>query len=40
MAQIYVKYNPYRMKTEIKVNGNELTNDNLLQHIKGKRLQE
>lgn len=40
MAQVYVKYNPYRMKTEIQVNGNELTNDSVLQHIKGKRLQE
>lgn len=40
MAQVYVKYNPYRMKTEIRVNGNELTNDSVLQHIKGKRLQE
>ena len=40
MAQVYVKYNPYRMDTQIFVNGNEISDDNLLQYVKGKRLQE
>lgn len=40
MAQVYVKYNPYRMDTKIFVNGNEISDDNLLQYVKGKRLQE
>lgn len=31
MAQVYVEYNPYRMDTKIFVNGNEISDDNLLQ---------
>lgn len=40
MAQVSVKYNPYRMDTQIVVNGSEISDDNLLQYVKGKRLQE
>lgn len=31
MAQVSVKYNPYRLTTEIKVNGNDISEDNGLQ---------
>lgn len=41
MAQLYVKYNPYKMETKIKVNGNEISTDSMLFGlVKGKRLQE
>lgn len=41
MAQIYVKYNPYRLETILKVNNKEISNDSSLYKItKGKRLQE
>jgi len=41
MAQIYIKYNPYRMETQIDVNGKEIAIDSILYKIvKGKRLQE
>lgn len=41
MAQIYVKYNPYKLETLIKVNGKNIEQDNTLYKIvKGKRLQE
>lgn len=41
MAQIYVKYNPYRLRTEIKINGREIEADSTLYKlVKGKRLQE
>lgn len=41
MATVYVKYNPYRLQTEIKINGRTIETDNTLyQHVKGKRLQE
>ena len=41
MAQIYVKYNPYRLKTDIKINGREIETDSILyKFVKGKRLQE
>lgn len=41
MAQVYVKYNPYKMETKIKVNGKKFEEDNILyEKIKGKRLQE
>ncbi len=41
MAQIYVKYNPYRLETTIKVNGSDVTADSSLYKVtKGKRLQE
>ena len=41
MAQVYVKYNPYRLSTEIKVNGREIETDSTLYKlVKGKRLQE
>lgn len=41
MAQVYVKYNPYRLETEIKVNGRNIEPDSILYKImKGKRLQE
>ena len=41
MAQVYVKYNPYRMTTQIRVNGNDISNDStLFKVVKGKRLQE
>lgn len=41
MTQIYVKYNPYRMETEILANGNRIPDDSSLwTDIRGKRLQE
>lgn len=41
MAQIFVKYNPYRLQTFITVNGQEIESDSALQkYVKGKRLQE
>mgnify|MGYP005780035771 CR=1 FL=1 len=41
MIQVYVKYNPYRLKTEIQVNGKDLTQDSgVYKLLKGKRLQE
>ena len=41
MVQIYVKYNPYKLETEIKINGNPILKDSTLYKlIKGKRLQE
>lgn len=41
MAQMYVKYNPYRMETQVTVNGNPISTDSILYKIvKGKRLQE
>lgn len=41
MAQVYVKYNPYRLSTLIRVNGKEIETDSTLYKVvKGKRLQE
>ena len=41
MAQVFVKYNPYRMETQIEINGKEVSKDSILYKIvKGKRLQE
>lgn len=41
MAQVYVKYNPYRMETRIDVNGKVIPHDSTLCKItRGKRLQE
>ncbi|MGN1248884.1 MAG: dynamin family protein, partial [Candidatus Spyradocola sp.] len=41
MAQVYVKYNPYRLETELKVNGRDISSDSQLYKVtKGKRLQE
>lgn len=41
MAQVYVKYNPYKMETQISINGKAVTTDSgLYKVIKGKRLQE
>ena len=41
MAQVYVKYNPYRMETQIDVNGKTIATDSILYKVvKGKRLQE
>lgn len=41
MATVYVKYNPYRLETEIKINGHPMETDNTLYRlVKGKRLQE
>nr|WP_300862115.1 dynamin family protein [uncultured Acetatifactor sp.] len=41
MTQVYVKYNPYRLETQILVNGREIEKDStLFKLIKGKRLQE
>ncbi len=41
MAQVYVKYNPYRLETQIDVNGNRIATDSILYKVvKGKRLQE
>lgn len=41
LAQIFVKYNPYRLQTLIKINGREIESDSSLQkYVSGKRLQE
>ncbi len=41
LAQVFVKYNPYRLQTLIEVNGKEIESDSSLQkYVKGKRLQE
>ena len=45
MAQVYVKYNPYRLSTLIEVNGREIETDSTLYKLvkgekEGKRLQE
>ena len=41
MAQVYVKYNPYRLETELAVNGHIVPTDSSLYKLtKGKRLQE
>lgn len=41
MAQVYVKYNPYRLETVLRVDGRDISTDSILYKItKGKRLQE
>lgn len=41
MAQVNVKYNPYRLRTEIEINGRAVEKDSTLYKlVKGKRLQE
>lgn len=41
MAQIYVRYNPYKMESRIDINGKQISNDSTLYKVvKGKRLQE
>ena len=41
MTKVYVKYNPYKLKTDINVNGREVTEDSVIYKIlRGKRLQE
>ena len=41
MTQVAVKYNPYKMETEIKINGKSVSTDSsLYKFTKGKRLQE
>lgn len=41
MAQVYVKYNPYRMETQVRVNGKIVAPDSILYKVvRGKRLQE
>lgn len=41
MAQVYVKYNPYRLETTLRVNGRDVSTDSILYKVtKGKRLQE
>ena len=41
MAQVYVKYNPYKMETQITINGKAITTDSgLYKVIRRKRLQE
>lgn len=41
MMQVFVKYNPYRIKTQIQINGNEVAEDSpLYKYVKNKRLQE
>ena len=41
MAQVFIKYNPYKLETEIKINSRDITPDSELYKVtKGKRLQE
>ena len=38
MAQVYVKYNPYKLETEIRINGQPVPTDSeLFRNTKGKR---
>lgn len=40
MTEVYIKYNPYRLTTQIKVNGNSIATDSAIaQKVAGKRLQ-
>ena len=41
MMQVFVKYNPYRIKTQIQINGRDVAEDSpLYKNLRGKRLQE
>lgn len=41
MTEVYIKYNPYRLSTTIKLNNNEISEDSsIAQLIHGKRLQK
>lgn len=41
MTHVNVKYNPYKLETQIKINGKDIQNDSALYKlVKGKRLQE
>jgi hypothetical protein len=41
MTEVYIKYNPYRLSTELKINGNPLSNESCIANdIEGKRLQK
>lgn len=41
MAQVNVKYNPYKLETDLRVDGRDVSTDSILYKItKGKRLQE
>ena len=41
MAQVYVKYNPYKLETIVRVDGRDVPTDSILyKFTKGKRLQE
>lgn len=41
MAQVHVSYNPYKMETQIEVNGKIISSDSILYKVvKGKRMQE
>ena len=41
MAQIYIQYNPYRLETTIKIDGQEISPDNkLYQNVEKKRLRD
>lgn len=41
MTEVYIKYNPYRLSTAIKLNNNEISEDSsIAQLIHGKRLQK
>lgn len=41
MAQLFISYNPYKLETQIEINGKELSKDSsLFKDVKGKRLQE
>lgn len=41
MAQVFVKYNPYKLETQIKLNGNEIEEDNeLFKYVHNRRMQE
>ena len=41
MTEVYIKYNPYRLSTTIKINNNALSEESpVAQMIHGKRLQK
>ena len=41
MAQVFVKYNPYKLETQIRLNGNVIEEDNeLYKYVRNRRMQE
>ena len=41
MTKVFIKYNPYRLQTDIIINGRDIEIDNILYRmVKNKRLQE
>lgn len=39
MTEVYIRYNPYRLTTEMTINGNPIAEDSIFQELVNKRLQ-